>query len=303
MISTSAPSAATQSAASGTLSQNPTRSESQTARYMPSMNSEPCAKLTMRLTPKISDSPAATRNSELAPASPFRNCSRTAASLNPAVSLLPQRADLLLGGLDLRPVDVAPVDHRAAAAFPGELADVGAHRRLVIERAPDDRPERRLHLQTLERFDQLLCVGGPGFADRVGHRIHRGVADHRALARVVLPALLVGVAEALVLRRVDLAPGIAGDPPAFGGFVLERVEVLRLAGEQVDHRDVPEQTARISLAHELLQVGGEQRAEDGIGPRLGERLHHRAGLDLAERRRLLGDELDAGLGLREQLLE
>ena len=66
-------------AASGTLSQKPTRPESQTARYMPSMYSEPCAKLTMRLTPKISDSPAATRNSELAPASPFRNCSRTAA--------------------------------------------------------------------------------------------------------------------------------------------------------------------------------------------------------------------------------
>src|SRR5688500_7201438 len=117
MISTSAPSAATQSAASGTLSQNPIRSESHTARYMPSMYSEPWARLTMRLTPKMSDSPAATRNSELAPASPFRNCSRTAASLNPAVSLLPQRADFLLGGLDLRAVNVAPVDHRAAASF------------------------------------------------------------------------------------------------------------------------------------------------------------------------------------------
>src|SRR3990170_3752096 len=205
-ISASSPTKPTAAAASGTLSQNPTRPESHTARYMPSMYSEPCAKLTMRLTPKISDSPAATRNSELAPASPFRNCSRTAASLNPAVSLLPQCADFLLGGLDFRPVNVAPVDHRAAAAFPGELADVGAHGRLVIERAPDDWAERRLHLQALQSFDQLLRVGGPGFADRIGHRIDRGVADHRALARVVLPALLVGVAEALVLRRIDLAP-------------------------------------------------------------------------------------------------
>jgi hypothetical protein len=33
----------------------------------------------------MSDSPAATRNSELAPASPLRNCSRTAEPLTAAV--------------------------------------------------------------------------------------------------------------------------------------------------------------------------------------------------------------------------
>src|SRR5687768_850850 len=303
MISTSAPSAATQSAASGTLSQNPTRSESQTARYMPSMNSEPCAKLTMRLTPKISDSPAATRNSELAPASPFRNCSRTAASLNPAVSLLPQRADLLLGGLDPGAVDVAPVDHRALAVFLRELADVRAHRRLVVERAPYDRAKRGLHLQALQSLDQLLGVRRLRLAHGIRDRVDRGIADDRALPRVILPALLVGITEALVLRRIDFAPGIAGDPPPLRRFVLERIEVLGLPGEQVEHHGVPEQAARVALAHELLQVGGEQRAEDGVRLGLGQRLDHRTSLDLAERRCLLGDELDARLRLGEQLLE
>ena len=39
------------------------------------MNSEPCAKLTMRVTPKISVRPAATRNSDDADARPLRNWS------------------------------------------------------------------------------------------------------------------------------------------------------------------------------------------------------------------------------------
>src|SRR6266487_5478921 len=40
------------------------------------MYSEPCAKLTMRVTPKMSDSPAATRNSDDAPARPLRSWMR-----------------------------------------------------------------------------------------------------------------------------------------------------------------------------------------------------------------------------------
>src|SRR2546426_5394916 len=38
------------------------------------MKNEPCAKLTIRVTPKISDSPAATRNSDDAPARPLSSC-------------------------------------------------------------------------------------------------------------------------------------------------------------------------------------------------------------------------------------
>ena len=44
-----------------------------TRRYAPSMYSEPCAKLTMRVTPKISVRPAATRNSADATARPLRS--------------------------------------------------------------------------------------------------------------------------------------------------------------------------------------------------------------------------------------
>ncbi|MDQ0588631.1 hypothetical protein QFZ47_002740 [Variovorax paradoxus] len=40
---------------------------------MPTMKKEPCAKLTMRVTPKINERPAPTRNSDEADDSPVRN--------------------------------------------------------------------------------------------------------------------------------------------------------------------------------------------------------------------------------------
>src|SRR5258706_875775 len=103
----------------------------------------------MRVTPKMSDRPAARRNSELALASPFKNCRRTAAPLTPGCSILPQCADFLVGRLVARAVGVAPVDHHALVVLLRELSDVGAHRRLVVERPPDDRAKRRLLLQAL----------------------------------------------------------------------------------------------------------------------------------------------------------
>ena len=42
------------------------------------MHRLPCEKLTMRVTPKMRVNPAATRNSDDAPASPVSSCSRTA---------------------------------------------------------------------------------------------------------------------------------------------------------------------------------------------------------------------------------
>src|SRR5687768_7867991 len=129
--------------------------------------------------------------------------------------------------------------------------------------------------------------------------MYRGVTHDGTLAWVILPALLIGIAEGPVLGRVDLAPRVARDPPAVRSLVLERVEVLRLAREQVEDHGVLEESAGVSFAHEFLQVGGEERAEDRVGPRLGERLDHRPGVDLSERWRLLNDELDAGLGLRQ----
>ena len=106
-----------------------------------------------------------------------------------------------------------------------------------------------------------------------------------------------------MLGRVDRVPGIAGDVPALRRLVLQRIEILGLAAQQVEHLDALEQAARVALAHEPREIGAEERGEDRVGLGVGQRLHHRAGVDLAERRRLLGDELDVGLRLLQQLLE
>src|SRR5690606_32927987 len=78
--SITAPSTPTASAASRTdvqkprappPSAGPSHCVSEYAAYSPIMNIEPCAKLTIRVTPKISDRPTAIRNSVDAPASPL----------------------------------------------------------------------------------------------------------------------------------------------------------------------------------------------------------------------------------------
>ena len=70
-----------------------------------------------------------------------------------------------------------------------------------------------------------------------------------------------------------------------------------------DHRAVLEQAAGVAFAHELHQVGAEGDVEDRFRIGGGNRLHHRAGVDLALRRPLLVDPLDVGTLLRHQLLE
>src|SRR3954468_601328 len=105
----------------------------------------------MRVTPKISDRPAPTRNSDDAPASPLSNW-----TTKPETSIggpwcacagrSGRRAQLLhhlVGRLDLPAVDVAVVDHGAGAVAVGRLADERAHGGLVIERAVGDLAEGR----------------------------------------------------------------------------------------------------------------------------------------------------------------
>ncbi len=87
-VSISTPAIATATAASSTLPQKPSgpapsSPTSVYATYAPSMYSEPCAKFTTRVTPKISVSPAATRNSAEAPARPLRSCAKNDASDTP----------------------------------------------------------------------------------------------------------------------------------------------------------------------------------------------------------------------------
>src|SRR5262245_60136754 len=104
----------------------------------------------------------------------------------------------------------------------------------MVERPPGHLAEWGRHLQALERVDELLGFSAfrlPGsFCDRIDRRI----PDHRALPGIVVPALLVGLAELAVLGRVDLGPWVARDPPALWRLVLQRVEVLRLAGKEVE---------------------------------------------------------------------
>src|SRR5581483_6713596 len=212
------------------------------------MYSEPCAMLTMRLTPKMSDSPADRKKSDEAFARPFRAWSaRTSRG-----SLLP-RAQLpyfVIRGQDRGDVDVLDVHHRALALLYRGLADPRAHGALVIARAISDRAGRRVDLQVGEGAHQLLGIGAARLLDAGGDRLQRDVADQRAEPRVVVVALLVRADEGLVFRRIDLVPRIAGDDPALGRVLPQRIEVFGLTGKQADDRLALEQAARRSLAHE-----------------------------------------------------
>ena len=72
-----------------------------------------------------------------------------------------------------------------------------------------------------------------------------------------------------MLGRLDVVPGIARDVPADRRLVLERIEIFRLAGQQVEHFHSLEQPALLALAHELREIGAEQRGEDRVGLGVG----------------------------------
>src|SRR4051812_4365209 len=170
--------------------------------------------LTMRVTPKISDRPADRKKSEDAFARPFKAWTNRTSS----GSLLLRRPHLPhvgVGRLYRRAVDVAELLHGPGALLDRRLADPGAHRALMVDGAVHHRSCRRVHAQSRERGHHLLRVGAARLGDAGGERLERDVTDERAEARVVVEALLVGGDEALVRRRVDLVPRIAGDDPAF----------------------------------------------------------------------------------------
>src|SRR3546814_15635757 len=68
-----------------------------------------------------------------------------------------------------------------------------------------------------------------------------------------------------MLRRVDGVPGVAGDDPALRRLLAERVEVLRLAGQQAQHGAVLEQLAQVALAHEAGEIAAEGDVVDAVG--------------------------------------
>src|SRR5690349_20226383 len=112
------------------------------------MKKEPCAKFTIRVTPKMMDSPEATRNSVEALARPFRNW-RSSSSIYrdggaaAPVAVVTDRCSARrpqLGGLRRRRQqivagDVLPVHHDALAVLDVGPADEHAHGRLVVRGA------------------------------------------------------------------------------------------------------------------------------------------------------------------------
>src|SRR5271166_1394768 len=168
--------------------------------------------LMMRVTPKITDSPAPTRNRLDAAARPLSAWNRTASRLMGTPSwpdlfrLVPaihdllldskktwmavtstamtgsyrsihcrgrtQLPDLLVARLDARAVDIFEIRHGAFAALERDLPDIGAHGRLVVDGAKLERADRALDLQSAKGRDQFVGVGCPRLGDTGGQRFH-----------------------------------------------------------------------------------------------------------------------------------
>ena len=95
-----------------------------------------------------------------------------------------------------------PVDHHALAILERSLADEGAHRRLVIDRAELDHPEGAVELEAGHCNENLGRLGRSSLGKRRCGRVRRAVADDRAEAGIVVEAFLIGLAELEVLGRV-----------------------------------------------------------------------------------------------------
>src|SRR5919108_605799 len=125
--------------------------------------------LTMRVTPKMSDRPAARKNSDAAFARPFRAWSARTSS----GSLFP-RAQLpyyIVRRLHRCAIHVLELDHRALAVLHRRLADPRAHGALVIDAAERDRARGRLHLEAGEGGGELFGVGAARLGDAGGERL------------------------------------------------------------------------------------------------------------------------------------
>src|SRR5574337_1781629 len=113
------------------------------------MKNEPCAKLTIRVTPKISVRPAATRNSDAADARPFSSWTASDANDTSAPSAR-GRTQALHDGVGrqvILAVGVMEIDHHALAVTNRKAPDERAHRRLVVDRTERHVAERRRHVE------------------------------------------------------------------------------------------------------------------------------------------------------------
>ena len=129
-------------------------------------------------------------------------------------------------------VVIGHVDHHALAVLKRGLADEGAQRRLMVNRAIRDRPERGLDLYPLRRVDQFLAVGRARLGEDRGGRFYDGIADDGAEPRIIVVFRLISLQERRVIGNRDGVPGVAGDDPSDRRLVLQRIEIFGLAGEE-----------------------------------------------------------------------
>ena len=184
-----------------------------------------------------------------------------------------------------------------------ELAHVGPHGGLVIQRPEFSRAKRRGELQAAQCDHQLLVVGGVGFLDGCKNGLHGGIAHHRAHLGVFIEASVVIGRKTGVLPRIDLVPGVAGHDPALGRFIFQHIEVLGLARQQGHYWRLGENAALVAFPHQFGQIGAEGHIEDGVGLALHGGLQRGAGIQLAQRRPLLTHKLHIRPSGLQQFLE
>src|SRR3984893_13081451 len=258
----------------------------------------------MRVTPKIRDNPAPTRNRLDAAARPLSAWNRTASRLMRCSCRLgrglhatqhpearttrcwvsqsartnrrtgsihrcgrTQLPDLVIARLNRCTINIFEILHGAFAALERDLTDISSRRGLLIDGAVFERSERAFQLEPTEGRDQLVGIGCARFRNPCSKRLHGDVTDQRTKARMIIPALLVDIEEGLVGGGGDLVPWVAGHDPAHRGFVLERIEIFRLAREQAHYGAILEAAAGRAFTHEFRKISSEQHVEDGI--RLG----------------------------------
>src|SRR5947208_1265507 len=191
------------------------------------MYSEPCAKLTMRVTPKISVSPP---QRETAPTTTRGRSAAGSSATRASRSHQLRPKEALFGGTDLADrvvvrqivfaVGIFPVDHHALAILDRRAPDERAHRRLVIDRAKRDPPEWNVDFEIFHRSDELLGIGRSRLGNRRCRSLDRTVTNDRSKPRIITVLRLIGIAKSLVRGRVDCVPRIAGDVPADRRLVL-----------------------------------------------------------------------------------
>ncbi len=131
------------------------------------MYSEPCAKLTTRVTPKISVSPAATRNSDDAAARPFSSCSakETSVTGEAAGDAARERSTPLAGGphrhrlRNQEPLIARARSRRGLAGYPGRSVALRERAQRRRGHAPASRSHPGL---TRSAFAQGPCSRSAG---------------------------------------------------------------------------------------------------------------------------------------------